>query len=278
MSSPCRTIRRCVESYLDGELEPSLVLEVEQHSEECATCRERIVLDRAIRAGVRRNVVGAKASDGFRDRVRASMSAEREQGERAAQLPSASARTQWLLAAAAVAAVFYMQHRNSRESEQAGSTPQAPASSHASVGLDAMLDQFADWHARPLLPETTNANDLPRFEPYVGVPVRAPALSPFGARFLGGRILPTTDERVTAMLQYTVAEGHRISIYVYDPRRISTHPSRLRPRTIDSEPVYVGNVHGYSIAAAEKRGVGYAIASDLNDDESAELVLAAAPR
>jgi len=37
-------------------------------------------------------------------------------------------------------------------------------------------------------------------------------------------------------------------------------------------PVYVGSRRGYSIAALEKRGVGYAVATDLDDRESAELV------
>jgi anti-sigma factor RsiW len=274
MTSRCRTIGRCVESYLDGELEPPQVLEVEQHTEECATCRERIVLDRAIRAGVRRTVSEGKPSATFRDRVTNSMTAEREKNERVSPAVPLSARNTLLLAAAAAAAAVYgMQRPHDSTGEQPPN-----ASQKASVGLDAMLDQFADWHARPLLPETTNANDLPRFEPYVGVPVHAPILAPFGARFLGGRILPTNDERVTAMLQYTMPSGQRISIYVYDPHRMSTSSSRLHPRRIGSEPVYVGNVRGWSIAAAEKRGVGYAIASDLNDDESAELVLAAAPR
>jgi hypothetical protein len=46
-------------------------------------------------------------------------------------------------------------------------------------------------------------------------------------------------------------------------------------RDRDLHPVYVGRLRGYSIAAAEERGVGYALASDLNDDESAQLMLAA---
>jgi len=43
---------------------------------------------------------------------------------------------------------------------------------------------------------------------------------------------------------------------------------------VRNESVYVGNRRGVSIAATEHRGVGYAVATDLNDDESAELVAA----
>ncbi len=116
------------------------------------------------------------------------------------------------------------------------------------------------------------------FEPYVGVPVHPPALALFGARLLGGRILPVTEQRVTAMLQYTIDGGHRVSVYVFDPRRIESKPSRLHTRVIGSEPVYIANVRGWSVAAVETphKGVGYAIASDLGDEENAELALAAA--
>ena len=37
------------------------------------------------------------------------------------------------------------------------------------------------------------------------------------------------------------------------------------------QPVHVGERRGYSIAAREQHGVGYAVAAD-TDDESAELV------
>jgi anti-sigma factor RsiW len=280
MTSPCRTIRRWLESYLDGELDPSQIFEVEQHALGCDTCRERVALNRSIRMGVRHLATENRPGAGFRGRVMASMAAERQKGTRPF-LPAAVAPTRgglFLAAAAGVAAVFAIQDHDFGVREIAGrDRTDSRQVASASVGLDTMLDQFVDWHARPLPPEITNAADLPGFEPYVGVPVRAPALSPFGARLLGGRILPVKDERVTAMLQYTMAGGRRISIYVYDPHRIQTSASRLHARVIGTEPIYVGRVRGWSIAAAEQRGVGYAVASDLNDEESAELVLAAAP-
>jgi anti-sigma factor RsiW len=275
MTSPCRAVRRSVESYLDGELEPSQVVEVEKHTLGCATCRERVILDRAIRFGVRRAARASTTAPSLRDRVAASMAAARQQNERATGSGGLSKKVSLMIAAAAAGLAIAGVEEVRKQPEEAVSRPSDVA--RASVGLDAMLDQFVDWHARPLPPETTKASDLTGFEPYVGVPVRAPALSPFGARLLGGRILPVNDERVAAMLQYTLAGGHRISIYVYDPHYVRTSPSRLRQTVIGSEPVYIGHVRGWSVAAAEQRGVGYAVASDLNDEESAELALAAAP-
>ena len=277
MTTPCRSVARLVEVYLDDELEPSQLLEVEKHTATCNTCRERVQLDRAIRMGVRRTVGAAKASASFRARVAHSMTAER--WARAERAHAASGVPTWravgLAVAATVAAVVGLQKQSH---QQPGNLAQpAPASTTASVGLDALIDQFVDWHARPLPPEITNANDLPGFEPYVGVPVRPRGLSTFGATLLGGRILPVRDQNCAAMLQYKLDGSHRVSIYVFDPRRVETRPSRLQPKVIGSVPVYVGQIRGWSIAAAERSGVGYAIASDLGDEASAELALAAAP-
>jgi anti-sigma factor RsiW len=279
VTGSCRAVARLVESYLDGELEPSQLIEVESHTQVCATCRERIVLDRAIRVGVRHTVSAAKPGATFRARATASMMAQRwAPSDRPAPTSALPTWGGWVVAAAAAAAaVFGISSRKNHDVDDAARPLESAA--RASVGLDAMIDQFVDWHARPLPPEITNPNDLPGFEPYVGVPVHPPALSLFGARLLGGRILPVQEQRNTAMLQYTLGSGHRISVYVYDPRRVSTRASRLQARMMsgDPDPVYIGHVRGWSVAAHEGRGVGYAIASDLGDDESAELALATTP-
>jgi anti-sigma factor RsiW len=275
MTTPCRSFNRLVQSYLDGELEPSQLVEVESHTQVCATCRERVVLDRAIRLGVRDVVTRVRPPEGFRSRATASVLAQRwSPSERTAgAVPTWGG---WFIAAAAAAvAVVGIQGRNKQDAETA--THPVEESTKASVGFDQMIDQFVDWHARPLPPEITNPRDLPGFEPYVGVPVHPPALSLFGARLLGGRILPVPEQRVTAMLQYTLDGGHRVSVYVFDPRRIATNPSRLHTRVIGTNPVYVGQVRGWSIAAHEQHGVGYAVASDLDEQASAELALAASP-
>jgi anti-sigma factor RsiW len=279
MTTPCRTVACLVETYLDDELEPCQLLEVEKHTATCTTCRERIQLDRAIRMGVRRSVA-TKASSSFRARVTHSMTAERWARAERAQVATGvpTWRAVGLAVAATVAAVMGLERQGPghREADEGAAKP-VQANTTASVGLDALIDQFVDWHARPLPPEITNANDLPGFEPYVGVPVRAAALGTFGAKLLGGRILPVKEQNCAAMLQYTLDGSHRVSIYVFNPRVVGTRPSKLQPKIIGSVPVYVGQIKGWSIAAAERSGVGYAIASDLGDDASAELALAAAP-
>ena len=117
-------------------------------------------------------------------------------------------------------------------------------------------------------------DELAQWDPLVGVPVRRPAFQPWGGNFRGARVLAHADRRA-AMLQYTVLGGHRVTVYVFDPRLVPVQATRLEPRVVRERPVYVGHVRGYSVAAAEQRGVGYALATDLDDDKSTDMMLAA---
>lgn len=166
--------------------------------------------------------------------------------------------------------------------------------------LDTMLDQLVSLHAHPLPPEIKNVDELETFEPYVGVPVRRPTFriesssarlllsdaslnakpkvedrGPTEAqgklKFVGARLHAMQDMQRAALLTY-VFDGHRITVYVFDPRGVPLRKTRLRQTVVRERPVYVGNLRGYSVAAAEKSGVGYAVASDFDDIESARMV------
>ena len=68
-------------------------------------------------------------------------------------------------------------------------------------------------------------------------------------------------------------DGHRFTVYVFDAERVPLQKTNvLKPRVVRDRPVFVGTRRGYSIAAVENRGVGYALATDLDTQESAELV------
>lgn len=284
--SGCRGVARLLDAYLDSELDPSQVIEVDRHLQGCFCCAERVALDRSVRAGVRRSARTMRAPSSLRERAAVAML------HAAAETPAPMTDTMvegprllpWravlpLAAAAAVPLVLgiagaWNEHTPKVGATEASLTPAKPA---AVVDLDQMLDEFVDWHARPLPPEVTNETDLVKFEPYVGVPLHAPALTPFGGRLVGGRILRAPEQHAAAMLYYTMPNGHRVSVYVYDPRRVPVQPTRLRPRVFGDDEIYVGRVRGYSVAAPARKDVGYAIATDLDLDETTELAVAAAP-
>ena len=78
-----------------------------------------------------------------------------------------------------------------------------------------------------------------------------------------------------AVLQYMVRDRQRMTMCVFDPKRVTMTTGRLEPRRTSAGMVYVGHVRGYAVAASERDGVGYALASDLSDDESARLLVMA---
>jgi hypothetical protein len=168
-----------------------------------------------------------------------------------------------------------------------GRTPsKASAANSNDWNFDSVVDQLVALHANPLPPEEKNPEQLMRFEPHVGVPVKRSALSFLRvgagsdrASFDGARLYAVRESQNAAALQYKV-RGHRLTVYVFDSRLIPMARTRLRPRVVRgsdpsverASPVYVGNVRGFSIAAAEKSGVGYALASDLDEDKTVQMV------
>jgi hypothetical protein len=149
------------------------------------------------------------------------------------------------------------------------------------AGFEALLDRLVSFHANPPPSEEDEFDTaVHKFEPLVGVHMQGTTLRRpvFGARFSGARIYDldarsANDTRFAAELRYTTP-GHRITIYVFDPSVVPIRVTRLKPRVVRSSPnpVYVGTVRGFSVAAAERSGIGYAVASDFDDEKSAQLV------
>lgn len=289
--------------YADGELDPSHTVEVEAHLKACSGCQAQLDLVRAMRASLRSSCTRS-APRGLEDRMKAVLvqaaSAPAQEippravEARATYVANDSRSRKWALVGAfAVAACFVVvvvMRSDSQRMARGISVPLANALAASSIGaaaanddgasLDALLDELVSQHANPLPPEELNPDHLTRLEPYVGVPVRRPALSLLrrgdgagvdAASFDGARIHRVRDSKNAAALLYQI-RGHRLTIYVFDPHKIPMSRTHLRSRYIQQSPVYVGNVRGFSVAAAERAGVGYALASDLDEDNNVKMV------
>jgi anti-sigma factor RsiW len=263
-------------SYLDGELEAARLIEIDQHVGRCEMCREEVQLLRAMRGSLKR-VVRTAAADGLRDRIGNAMAAERaREGDREAAgfaalggadapvVGLASWRTMVPLATAAAIALMW---------GAATRGPQANANqSHAGFGDDLLAEIIAQ-HSQPLPPEATNEGEVRRLERWVGVPVHPASFERGGARLVGGRVT-RLGSQPAAMLQYMVGSGddaRRVSVLVYDAEKIEVGTANLAPRAVGTAEVRVGREKGYSVAATERAGVGYLLASDLDPDTSARL-------
>ena len=273
--STCRHFSPLLEPFRDGELSPADVVDVEAHLVECERCAERVRLGAAMRASLKQAVrADARVSAAFEERIRLALSAESAREERMdpahdAQVRMLSWRGILPIAAAAAVVMVWAASANNRTTDVASKTSlRADISSPASV--EKLLEELVSNHQRSQAPQFTEQTLLPQLESEVGVPVRAPNLLQYGARWEGVSVVPVSNQRA-ASLRYRIA-GHRLTVYIYDASRVPVRTT-LQQRVVRDEPVYVGSRHGVSIAATERNnGVGYAIATDLNNDESAELV------
>jgi anti-sigma factor RsiW len=273
----CRDNARALGSYLDGELEASRLIDIDEHVAACESCREEVKLLRATRGSLKR-VVRMPAPTGLRDRIGTAMMAERVREEARTETVAAAggfgapvpspATGSWrvpLATAAAIALVWGAATRG----------VQTPSGSEARAGFgDDLLAELVAEHSQPLPPEATNAHDVRGLERWVGFPVRPSPFERGGAHLVGGRVMPWRLERA-AMLQYVVGTGEearRVSVLVYDAQKIQVGTvANLAPRAVGTAEVRVGREKGYSVAATERGGEGFLVASDLNPDETAQL-------
>jgi anti-sigma factor RsiW len=268
---------RCIGPYADGELAPSEMLAAQQHLEDCELCAERVRFHKAVRSSVRNAVGAVHASERLRARVAHALAEQQpaaaaprhEEHDNNDVLSLPPRMLSWrvvgpLAAAAALSLVLGSLANKRTEAHGANS---APLGSASMMTLDTLLEEVVDQHAHPLPPETTNPTEVEGFDRFVGVPVRPLHFARNQGTLLGARMVPMRQSRA-AMLQYVLNNGHRISVYVYNPHAVRMVATpRLRERRDDHGPVYVGFVRGYSVAVADRRGVGYALASDLNEQE-----------
>lgn len=295
-ASGCSGMATLLGAHLDGQLDAVRTLEIEDHLASCEPCRERLAFDRAVRTSLKK-AVRTQVSGDARARMLAAMTAaaseENAESEKPATadaevlaLPSTGEsarrrergalrhwRTMLPLASAAAIAVGW---------GFAGKQPLGPifhgtnedVRATASIGGDDLLRELVAVHSHPLSPERTDPKDVRALERDVGIPVRLPHLKG-NARFVGGRVLPVRQgsERA-AMLQYEIVKDNhvqRVSVFVYDPRRVQVSGPGLAPRAVGTAQVRVGQSAGYSVAVTQRGDIGYAFASDMDPDSSANL-------
>jgi len=272
----CRDRISLLGSYLDGELGAAKLIELDEHVLNCETCREEVQLLRAMRGSLKR-VVRTAAPGGFRDRIGNAMAAERGRVDALAAPPAfgpavpVAPLPTWrtlvpLATAAAIALVWAAATRGNQTATEA----------RASLAGDDLLAELLSEQSEPLPSEAVNAKDVRGLERYVGVPVSPWNFEPAGAHLIGGRVLsfPMRAERA-AMVRFVLGSGadeRHVSVLVYDAQKMpEVGRANLAPRAIGTAEVRVGREKGYSVAATQRAGVGYLIASDMDPEDSAAL-------
>jgi anti-sigma factor RsiW len=291
----CMRFSAWVAPYVDGELDPGHAVEMEAHVVGCSTCAERVALIRAMRVSLKRTA-RTRAPEALSARIRATVEQERQRAERAPSYEAPFRRADpgnehklirlryavGLAAAAGVAFAMGLSRYQTRQTPvgdmYAGGDLRETDTASTRMSIDGLLEELIALHARPLPPDTTDPDQLPRFDPYLGVQVRRPTFRPLGASFTGARVHPMADRGALLQVQYTVPEGKRVTMYVFNPRVLPVQATRLEARVVRHRAMLVGRLRGYSVAALEQSGVGYAFASDLDADENTKLVIDSLPQ
>ena len=267
----CRDHSRMLGAYLDGELGAAKLIELDEHVAECGTCLEEVQLLRAMRGSLKR-VVRSATPGGLRDRIGNAMAAERARtqampDDAGAPVGLPTWRSLVPLATAAAIAIAWAGATNGSQS--------VTSVARAGLGGDDLLSEFVDEHRHPLPPEAHNAGEVRGLERYVGVPVTPANFERAGAHLVGGRIFALLPAQRAAMIQYVVGSGkgeRRLSVLVYDAEKMPVvGTTNLAPRAIGTAEVRVGREKGYSVAATQRAGVGYLIASDMDPEQSAQF-------
>lgn len=274
----CERLRSLWETFLDGELPSRQMLELQAHLDACSECSEAVALSQAIRRTSRQLAYeDAIVTDEFVARLRGALQTEARQEaqrQRAARLRRMLARVPRAgLGALSVAAGVLMWMNFEGEEPQAADSHEERAAVGAALGPDELLDLFIDYHTAPPAPSVTEPRLVPQLERDVGVRVPLPSLIAYGAEWQGGNLVRLPRTQPAAYLRYRTRDAHSVTVYVYNASRIPLHAS-LRPRMFREEPVYERHWRGYSIAAQLRQGVGYAVATDLDEARSAELLRA----
>jgi mycothiol system anti-sigma-R factor len=291
--SECQRVGSLIPTLLDGELDAGSSTLLRDHLEVCAVCQEKHQFELSLRQTLKK-VVHTYAPQTLRAQILLRMQAERaalqtsQTGEAAKEeaaaaavreaevvmLPAHRQRTHsasWtrklssvgVWAAAAGLLLFFGIQRLSQVAHQ----------NTARRSFPGPLGDILVEHSRPLPPESRSADDVRKFGTLVGVPVNPLALR--NARLVGGRVLPVNRERA-AMLQYEVdhesGPAKRVSVFIYDPKKIQIEDSDLEPRAVGTAQVRMGKANGYSLAVTEREGVGIVMAGDSDTDLGTDML------
>jgi anti-sigma factor RsiW len=290
----CPRLHAPWETFLDGELPAPQMLELQTHLDECAECAGEVGFSRAIRNSARQVVLGGDAAElgePFRSRLRLALEREVElERETRNAVHTRRLLRQWapragaLAVSSAAAVVLWLRMNDNVEptTDVGGRVSSKGVSANdvasnraqtAAVEPEELLDRLIDYHSAPPEPMVTRPELVPQLERDVGVRMPLPNLSQYGALWQGGAVVRVRADRPAAYFRYRTVDDHKVTVYVYNASRLPLHAG-LEPRMFREEPVYEGYRRGYTIVAQLRRGVGYAVATDLDEPISAELVQA----
>jgi anti-sigma factor RsiW len=273
----CKLVRAHLDAYLDGELEPTPVIEFEQHLDACAECRSELALGRLLKRGVAGLPVPT-ASDALRRRIALALDETAPAdgaGVHGLGWPRASA----LAVAASVALAIGAAWRTHDSAAAARVSSAGLAADTAPFGL---LGDIVARHTDQL--PTDIAAQPPEqvtswFRGKVGFRVRSVEFTEPEVRFVGARVSQIGNQ-LAAKLYYSVGDS-RLTTVIFQPpasleRALSDDQLVARwggrRAQLGTHVVTYRSVQGYTVPIFEHDGIAYAFTGDLDQRHLLQLV------
>jgi hypothetical protein len=269
----CKLVEKHLSAFVDAELEPSPMLEVEQHLLTCAACAEDHAFLRALKGELKEQLaVPAPAPGHLRLRVSDALAAVRvDEDER-------QPGHVWMTVAAVAASVLLV----------LGSVLGTDAGRVETAGMAPALDivrDVVDRHKDEL--PTEISTQIPEqatswFRDKVGFRVRSVEFGEPSVHFLGARVSQVGPHQA-AKLYYSVGDS-RLTIVAFKPDGSLAHAlsadGELGRR--GAHHVHVGDrdvtyqtLQGYTVPIMEQNGIVYAFTGDLDQKSLLRLVATA---
>lgn len=258
----CKDVQRCVHAYIDAELEPQQLLELDAHLTKCVECQQLVEFERWFKGELQETIGRFSAPEGLSTQIRASL----DRAERLQTLQSILPRLG--VAAAIALGVIAALVLPSFLSSTAYEEPSSADHQHQ------VVDLVAKQHARSLPLEVSgpDANNVASwFRGKVDFAVQPPLFNSEQIKLVGGR-LSNVGTKQAAYLFYE-HNGRPLTVVVFDGQ--ANTPIDGMQHQAGNRAVYVGQSRGYNVAMWNQGGVSYAVSSELDENDMIQLVSSA---
>jgi anti-sigma factor (TIGR02949 family) len=274
----CRLVRRHLGAFVDGELDPTSLIEFERHLAVCAGCQQELAFERSFRGQVREALGGVQAPSSLRDRIRGALDAAPEPEPEAPE-PSRGIRFRsWRS----------MRPRHAMPVALAAAALMALVGTGVLPGHEGGQSQVQTAHTSPMLEDVVrlHSSELPAdvegqrpeevaryFRKKLHFRVRPAEFARRDVQLQGGRVSNVRGQRAAAL--YYDVRGRRVTVVVFDSPTPALQRDAMRVR-LGGRDIFYRRLEDHVVPVRRQGGLNYAFTGDL--DRESLLHLAASSR
>lgn len=259
----CELIDRRVGAYVDGELDPASMLDVERHVEACGRCQERVGFERRFRSLVSDSLSGVEVPDALRLRLSRDLDALDVRDETVVLRRRA---LQVFVAAAALTMIVGVGHSSRSTPEPLVASQMVPSVPRVTPVFDEVVRLHSS--ALPADVRVQAPSDVVHyFRDKVSFPVTPAVFDGAEARLTGARLHPV-GARTAAALYYDVG-GRRVTVVVMEGQ-----PSELA-EPVPEGKVVLRDVGGTTVPVRRHGNLTYVFTGDVDRETLMRLARSA---